>query len=444
MADAAPKLPSTPPASDGTTYAPYAVLAIAAMAVTAFFVLLMTILALMAVISKQRFFEPMLLALPAVGLVLAYAGRRQVINSEGARDGLRLCTIAWWCAILGGCGYGAYLFAVQFSIQNDAIRGFNDWAKNLKEVDSFDQKNIAVYRLFIGASMPDQQPNYKTNDVDTMWKVQKSQALGIRQSDIVQLGNRNRESLQVIPGGLENWEQTPIGLNCRTTARFICDEGEFEARFGLVNKVVDSQPRWQVIVNPSGNITSARVTPYGQTIRETQIAGYELAYQGFLVNFMSRADNVSLLEEFSQPGPTLRPNRARIESRMALGGGLMLMLPEPADYSDRINKFFVPGDQGDPAREGEQRRAFQQVWRAGRMVPAKRIIAMSSEGDPQMKPSNDRLELRVPIEIQTPSQEGSMTASRGYVLLRLDDPAYLAKLNTQRAEARKAIQDNKL
>ncbi|MGL4424205.1 MAG: hypothetical protein ACRCZF_26350, partial [Gemmataceae bacterium] len=70
--------------------------------------------------------------------------------------------------------------------------------------------------------------------------------------------------------------------------------------------------------------------------------------------------------------------------------------------------------------------------------------AMSSEGDPQMKPSNDRLELRVPIEIQTPSQEGSMTASRGYVLLRLDDPAYIAKLNTQRAEARKAIQDNKL
>ena len=436
MADTSPRLPSTPTA-DATPYAPYAVLAIAAVGVAASFAVLLLVLTSMAFFSKQRIVEPMLLAFPAVALVLTYAGRRQVLNSEGTRDGLFLCTLAWWLAILCGCGYAAYLAAIQFSIKSDTTRGFNDWAKNLKEVDLSDPKNLAFYRVFVGSNEPEKQANFKPNDVDSMWKLQRTPAAALRQSDVVQVANRNRGALDIEVTGMESWEQDQTGLKARISVRFKCAEGEFETRFSMIGKNVGGEQKWGVVVNPGGNFLGAgvRVTPYGQRVHDVTFAGYYFVQQAFLPALEGRAELSTLIDTFAQPQQATYPFNANVLARLAGIGALAYLRPEPPGYMEKVAAFFSPVDKGDPVREAEQRRSFLTAWRSGIIAPAKRIMTMNPDSDPILNVKPDYLELKVPVEIGTPGNEAAQSAARGHVVLRLDDPATLREFNKLREEA---------
>src|SRR5262245_49696607 len=100
MADVAPAPRHPAPTSvDANNYAPYAVLAIIALVVGIVFAVLLLALAVMAFRSGQAFIQPLMLVLPFATLILAFAGRRQILNSEGARAGLPLVNAAWWIAV---------------------------------------------------------------------------------------------------------------------------------------------------------------------------------------------------------------------------------------------------------------------------------------------------------------------------------------------------------
>ena len=73
-----------------------------------------------AFLAKKPLVQAELLALPAIGVVLCFAARRVIRNSEGTRTGENLANTAWWICVIAGLGYAAYLLAIDFAIRRDA------------------------------------------------------------------------------------------------------------------------------------------------------------------------------------------------------------------------------------------------------------------------------------------------------------------------------------
>src|SRR5579883_3202393 len=157
MAEIAPPRHPAPTPSDANNYAPYAVLAIVALVVSALYAVVLLVLAVAAYRNSQPFIQPVILVLPAAGVVLAFAARRQIRNSEGTRAGMPLVNAAWWLAVAGGVGYAAYLITYQLGVYQNARESFRGWAKNLDEVDLNDPKNAAVFYVFDGTIDPEKQ-----------------------------------------------------------------------------------------------------------------------------------------------------------------------------------------------------------------------------------------------------------------------------------------------
>jgi hypothetical protein len=145
--------------------------------------------------------------------------------------------------------------------------------------------------------------------------------------------------------------------------------------------------------------------------------------------------NPLLIRTFSEPQKPSYPFRGWAEARSAVAGGLGMRHPEPPDYDAQIDRFFAPVETGDPVREREQRRQFAAAWKNGRIMPTGRIIQQNPEREGILYVHKDAFELRVPCELQTPGSESSGLAARGTVVLRCDDPAFVARVNELRAAA---------
>jgi len=203
----------------------------------------------------------------------------------------------------------------------------------------------------------------------------------------------------------------------------------------MLAKRVDGQWKWSVGLTPTGNLTSARVTRYGRLVNDAIAEGYSVANSSFLPALQVQGEGPAVLSLFTGPGPYPAAGWAegQVAGRMGLLGAAGREYPTPKDYDDRIAKLFEPVDKGDPAREAEQRRAFVATWRNGRIVPPGRVMSANPEQHPTLTVLKDALELKVPVELQTQAGEGSRSAARGAVVLRIDDPAFLAKMNELRA-----------
>lgn len=435
MADVAPpRHPVTSPA-DVNTYAPYAVLAVIALVVALFYAVLFGALAVMSFRSGQPFIQPPMLALPAAAVVLAYAARRQIQNAEGTRAGMQLVNAAWWIAVVGGVGYAAYLVTYQAGVRQDAANSFQAWAKNLNEVDLSDPKNPGFFYVFEGSLDPEKQGRFKVGQADVVAKQLKQQWAAARQSFFVRLANRNRGGMAFEVGGLDNWEQDATGQKCQLPVTVRCPEGEFTSNVPMQAKRIDGQWRWQIGLTPTGNLSATRVTPYGQFITDTVNAGFFLAHDAFLPATQVQPELPALLPIFAGKS-TAYPGRnwleARAVGRMAVLGGAGGPYPEPPDYDAQIGKYFEPVEKADPAEEARERREFVRCWRSGRIVPPGRTIQGNQDQQPLLSVLKDALELRVPVELQAP---GAMVGARGALVLRIDDPAYLAKADSLRKSA---------
>src|SRR4051794_20298782 len=107
MADPTPT-PALPSTADPTPYVSVSWMAVAAATAAGVFVVIMLALALSAFASKMPLLIDELLALPVIGIVLSFAARRMIRNSEGTRTGENLANAAWWVCLVGGLGYAAY------------------------------------------------------------------------------------------------------------------------------------------------------------------------------------------------------------------------------------------------------------------------------------------------------------------------------------------------
>ena len=128
----APALAST---ADSIPYVPVSWMAVAAFTVASLFVAVLLALGVSAFLAKKPLIQDELLALPAVGIVLSFAARRVIRNSEGTRTGERLANSAWWICVIAGLGYAAYLAAIAYSIRRDAKSELEKWAASMLDPD---------------------------------------------------------------------------------------------------------------------------------------------------------------------------------------------------------------------------------------------------------------------------------------------------------------------
>lgn len=448
----APKLLTT---NEPTGYAPYSITALLAVILASLFLAALVILGGAAFVGGQQLVEPLLLVLPAGILVLAFAARRQILNSEGTRAGLNLCTFSWWVAILGGCGYAAYLGGRMIGVQQDTKGAIVAWVALLEKGDPVDTRNLDFHNAFAKTLDTGRQQSVelaprdgKAPDKKEIEAAQKGfaddtpGAVGLvrfRQIDLVRILYRNRgyQPQAFAFDGIQSWQQDTSGLRSKATGTLTTAEGEFKLNFDMMRQIQDGRPVWRVVVPPQGFIAGARVNRYGQRLVDLEMAGQRMVYE--------------IAIKLAQDVPQFRPLLAQhlrsagfqdltflkpILPRSAAFGGIGGHVPDPPGYETLVkSQLFAPLDRGDPAKDGDARAKFYTAWREGYLSPPGVILKESPDQYPLMTVTDKSLELRVPVEIQQPRMETTGAAARGAVVLVIDDADFMTKLNQLRKDA---------
>ncbi len=451
MADA-PRLLTT---NEPTGYAPYSITAILALLLTIVFAGTLLILGTLAFIGGQQLVEPLLLVLPVGILVLAFAARRQIQNSEGTRAGLPFCSFAWWVAVLGGCGYAAYLVGRLIGVQSDTKDALTAWIATLEKGDPVDTRNLDFHRAFQKTLDTGRQQSIdvvpvdgKPVDVKEIEAAQKGfledspNMIGVirfRQSDLVRTLYRNREfGPKFTFDGLQTWDQDASGLRAKSAGTLTTPEGVYKLNFDMMRQVPpDGRPIWRVVAPQQGFISAAQFTRYGQQIFEIEANGRKLVYDAFLPLFGTVTYlRPAILQELSQPDFAKFTFLKQLLGRSAAFGGIGGVPLEPPGYETQIkSQFFVPLNRLDANKDGDSREKFYAVWREGKIVRPGTILQDTPDEAPLMSVSEKMLEMRVPVEIQLPRMEASQSAARGAVVLVCDDAEFIAKLNDLRKAA---------
>lgn len=463
MTESTPRLPSA--SGDTSNYAPYSFLSVFALLVAGLFAVLLLTMGISSWMISQPMFEPRLLILPIVAVILAYAGRKQIQNSEGTRVGLRFCNWAWWIAIIGGCAYAAYLVGIGFAVRSDADEAFARWGAVVVKVDPIDPKNVDLGGSFHATLPPEKQPSVSPNDSGKLRALYASQMMAFRQSDLIRLCFRNPNAVRFEVMGLEDWENDKTDLNCRLTVKLHCPEGEFQMSIALKKSIVEGKPQpvWQVL--PPQNEATNYVRPlwfstYGERIRDMEIAAHSLVYNQFLNAVSSKAQQASIFRAFGeeQPDPTRTYDKlvSDWQLRLALYGGLGAYSPEPGENSPEwllklalsgglnatearhryfalAENHFKPLEPANALDERKMREAFIEFWRHGEFRRPNTVIPKNPDVNMILVPGEEAWYARVPIEMQ-PSATG-LIACRGVVVLKLDNKEFLKLLNESKADA---------
>ena len=441
MADS-PKLPST---SDSTGYAPYSFTAMLAAGLAGLFAVSLVVLGLIAFLGTQHFVQPLMLALPMVALVLSFAARRQIANSEGTRIGYSLCNFAWWVAMIGGMGYAAYLIGIGFAVRTDAAAALKIWSDHVVKADVTDPTNTEFYEAFRGVVPPGRQASISVKTpaaIAETLKEWKDDIVIFRQIDVMRIALRNKGNVEFVAGGLSQWERDVQGqgLTCTMNALMKCPEGRFELTIQMQHALNTQQElTWQIRLPAQGFVHSAKLTNYGFLIRDMETTATALVYQDMLPLFGVIGQNAVLVPAFAEP-MTNAPHGLKLMQhgigRVAAMGGPGFIYPEPKDYEEQIAmRFFTPTDRSDPSRERLQRDQFLSVWRAGRITPPGSIITENRDTGPILTIPDTLAELRMPIELQLPNGATAQTGARGAVVLICDNPTFLLKLKEARVAA---------
>jgi hypothetical protein len=435
-----------PTTNDPTGYAPYSVTAIIAVVLASLFLFVLVLLGGSAFLSGQQLVEPLLLVMPAAVLVLAFAARRQILNSEGTRAGLNLCTFAWWVGVLGGCGYAAYLVGRMVGVQQDTKDAVVAWIDTLKKADPVDTRNADFHKAFQMTLDTGRQQSVEAKTPKDIEAAQKgfmddtASTIGIarfRQLDLVRLLYRNREfDPKFTFDGLQSWQQDTSGLRAKSAGTLRTPEGEFKLNFDMMRQITD-RPTWRVVAPPQGFIGGGRVTRYGEALADMEYTARSLVYNLFLPAWGLQPDRRPSLpsEFFNQPAAAVHEFFPRVLAQGAVLGSVGAAKPEPAGYETTMkSQLFVPLERLDGARDGDPRERFYAAWRAGVVAPPGTILKETPDQAPLITVTEKAVVIRVPVEIQLPKMESSQSAARGAVVLECNDPTFLAKL----ADLRKA------
>lgn len=434
--DPGPPLGST---ADPVGYVPVSWMAVAAFAVTSVFVVVLAVLAVTSWKSKSPLIAPQMLFMPVVAVVLAFAARRIVRNSEGTRTGelfgFDLINAAWWGAVVVGLVYLTYLFAIEFSVRREAEAEVGKWVGQVLDDD--------LTRAFYRTRDPAERASIAPDNAAALEARYKVDWVAFSQADFVRVASRNPKACTYTPGGLKDWSLKTGGVECLATGSLRCPEGEFPLQFAL--RGTDAAPggegaagrQWQVVSSPNGFLREEpRLTPYGWLVLDLQRQGRDFTHQ-----FMAEARDrlVRPFAAYAYAGMAGEPGLRMLTSdggaaRLAVVGapaGLGWQLPDQVYSTTAAKLFRLPGNKPPGADQAKQ---FFNVWNAGGLVPAGNRLRNSPDVHELMTFTDTAVEVRVPVELPMESKKADI-AARGRVVVVCTDPGLLAELKQLRASA---------
>ncbi|QDU22410.1 hypothetical protein [Urbifossiella limnaea] len=434
--DPGPPLGST---ADPVGYVPVSWMAVAAFVVTVIFVGVLAVLAVTSWKSKSPLIAPQMLFLPVVAVVLAFAARRIVRNSEGTRTGelfgFDLINAAWWGAVVVGLVYFTYLFAIEVAVRAEAESEVGKWVGQVLD----EKLTPAFYRTRDPAERASMGPDNATA-LEARYKVDW---VAFSQCDLVRTALRNPKACTYVPGGLRDWSIQAGGVACVATGTLVCPEGKFPMQFPLkaVDAVAGSEGslgrQWQVVPSQNGfQRDDPQLTSYGWLVRDLQLQGRSVVQQ-FMADGRDRVFRpyAAYVHAGLAGDPDLRllspDGGATRLAGVGVPAGLGWQMPDHVFSVTAAKLFRLPGNKSPGA---DQSRQFFNVWNAGGIVPAGERLRNTPDVHELMTFTDSAVEVRVPVELPVESKKADL-AARGRVVVECTDPALLADLKQLRASA---------
>ena len=449
-----PALPST---TDAAPYVPVSWMAVAAAVVAGLFVVLLLFFGYAAAFKdKKPLIMPSLLIFAAAGLVLSFAGRRMIRNSEGTRTGERLTDAAWWVCVVGGLGYAAYLFGIEYTIKSEAQGEVEKWVGKVLE-GTEQSLGGAFYRSLDPAS----RGVATENDLGELTRRFPDRYVAFNQMDVVRLAKRNPGACKFEPGGMREWVTRAGLIDCVFTGVVRCPEGSFPVEIPVrgsegVPGSGGSIRQWEIAATPAGLVQQKNVTltPYGWRLSELEADGTDFgrafistvrqgqAMMPWAYQMMVRDDanqplwaGVAFLAQ-SRPWGDLHNAFPALTDLLRTPMQALGVFPEYVAH--RWDKFFrLPG--GRLPTEGQEQ-TFLAVWKTSGLMPVGRgkggLIPNNDQLDASAVVSltDQALEVRVPCEMPALASGGER-AYRARVVVACTDPSVLNELKQLRAEA---------
>jgi hypothetical protein len=463
MADATPRLSSATDASE-VRYAPLSWLAVCALVTGVVYLFALVLLGFISFRQGKPLVSVPLLVLPAIGILLAFAARRSIRTSEGARTGDNYANLGWWMCVIGGLCYGAYWFAVDWSMRSEAERQMKRWAETLISADPSNPNDPKLREAF---NQTIQLERWNSEEVtnDRIFQVQYGAGMNIfRHTNLLVLAARNRESAKITRTGLamsEDKENEQIHL---VAGILSCDEGDFPIEVRFRSVVTERSRQWQVIGEPVYIRQDQYYRPigdrtrYGWLMERLQFVAHEQTAEFAFTLGNQQARQQPLNSPFPFPpvafGQALAietfvknglahdtPEKILLSAlhRAQLAGPAAVIRPGGTDPGE---DFFARED-GKPM-SAEDRKTLMTVWDPPVYDPARFMPAgMRNANDPIRNSvivvEPNRITVKVPVELKPYGGEFLTSPSAfsiGKLVMVCDDPAAIKEFNDARSAPR--------
>jgi hypothetical protein len=443
--------PALTPTADTNPYVSVSWVAVGAMAAASLFLILLVVLGVVAFREKKPLLLEELLVLPLVAIVLSFAAKRLIQNSEGTRtgvldrDALRIDLVksSWWIAVVGGLGFAAYLFAIGYSVRRDAAIKAEEWA-----VRALNDDPDKTGWVFLRTLDPGRRATISPDDLPRIEAEFGPAFLAFKQADLLLLAKRNPKACQFTNGGVKDWVYQPGLTKCAFAGTVRCPEGLFPVEFEMrgteggakadVTKAEMIGRQWSVTYEPGQKfILHDKVTrtPYGWRVAELEASAGQAARQFLDISAGGPGMRAYAYQTLVTPTPDpALIDRANVASHARVFGFdtpmAFTLTPDYAPYMR--NQFVRLRDGAEPSTD--QRELFLKTWNESGLLPVGRRIKGNEKLDSQstFSVTDVAVEVRVPCEVPL---YGSGTAARGRLVLVCTEPDVLADVKKLLAEA---------
>ena len=280
MADPSPA-PALPSTADAVPYVPVSWMAVAAIGVACLFVGVLLALGVSAFLAKKPLIQPELLVLPVLGIVLSFAARRMIRNSEGTRTGENLANNAWW--ICRDRGSRLRRLPARDRLRHPPRRSsqLDRWVEKVKAAD-----DESINDAFLRTRDPAQRGKISPKDTDQIARPISRRVRRLQAGRSRPRGAAERGECEIVPEGVKEWmyraggdrlrvhrdPEVPGGYDSRSWSA--CAESRPRAESGRAAVVGDVLTR-----TATSSAISVRLTPYGWMLSALEKSGWRSANQ---------------------------------------------------------------------------------------------------------------------------------------------------------------------
>ncbi|HEY7327070.1 MAG TPA: hypothetical protein VH592_05505 [Gemmataceae bacterium] len=321
------------------TYQPLSLFAMASFGLSVVYALVVLIGAAVALVSHIPWLMPYwTFLIPIAVLVVCWAARTRILNSEGTMSGLGFTTWGSRLAILCSVPYAAYYFATFLAVRSPAIDRANDFLQKIKE-----SRLDLAFLQSQDISIKGKDKNLLRDEIETRFNqpagtvmVQPGTFSTFCQQHFVRYIEMDGEKAITTPTGVDSWEFGKGGYRVVLNYHVATSLVEFDFKidtFGRDPKPGEPKSRqWQVQLarSETGIVTgSLRYTDKGQDFVKKMTNA-----QKFAMEWASRVSDVD----------TLKPEERESYSKLIRGldtfWASKLMRDEITQY---VRKMFSAG-----------------------------------------------------------------------------------------------------